>query len=111
MEAEATEVDCPCYVGEIGRDESARLGSVRRRDCRRLQPRWRRVGNSLLEEGRSRRAVRETLQQQRTAPHRSHDRLREAQIVLDEIELGLPALRKENLRGAGDPDFAIADHE
>jgi hypothetical protein len=31
--------------------------------------------------------------------------------VLDEVELGISALRKDYLRGAGNPDLAVVDHK
>src|SRR5918999_3279463 len=111
MKAETPEVHRPRYVREVGSDESARLGSVRRGDNRRFQPRRCRAGYSLLIEGRSHRPRGETLQEQGTATHRSHYGLFESQVMVDEIELGFPTLRKEDLCGTRDPDLPVLDHE
>ena len=73
-----------------------------RGDDRGLQPVRRRVGDALLEERLAAGPVRVALEQHRPALHRRHDRLLHPQVVVRQVELGLPALREEHLVGAGD---------
>ena len=75
------------------------------------QPVGRASGHALLEERRPVGAVREALHQGRSAAHRAHQRLGDAQVVVDEVELGLAALREEDLVGAGDAHLVPVDLE
>ena len=53
-----------------------------------------------------RRALRKPLHQHRPPAHRAQDRIFDAQVVLDEIELRLPALGEQQLAGTRDPNLA-----
>ena len=111
VEAEAAQVDGPGDVREVGGHERPRRRPVRRRDDRRLEPLRRRVGDALLEEGRAPGSRWEPLQEQRPAARRAHQRLGDAQVVANEVELRLAALGEEHLVGRGDPDLAAVDLE
>ena len=97
VEAEASKVDRPHDVGEVGGDESARGGAVRGAHDRGPQPVRRAVRDPLLEERRARGPVGEPLQQHRPAAHGRQERLADAEVVVDEVELGLAPLGEEHL--------------
>ena len=103
VEADATEVHRPHHVREVGRDHRVRRGAVRCAHDRRLEPFGGVLRYPLLEERRAFGTVREALHEHRPPAHGPHERLTDAHVVLDEIELGLTAFREEDLVGAGDP--------
>ena len=68
-------------------------------------------GTRFWKNDRPRRAVGEALHEHRTAAHGAQQRLADAQVVLDEITLGLAALGEEHLAGAGEADLAAVELE
>src|SRR5581483_12029179 len=111
VEPEAGEVDRPDDVRQVGEHERARRRPVRRADDRRLQPLGCVLGNALLEERAALGAVREALHQRRPAAGGAHERLRDGQVVPDELELRLAALGEEHLVGARDRELPAGDLE
>ena len=109
VKTKATEVDSPDHVREVGDHERARLRAVDRRHRRRPQPLGRVLRNALLEERRSLRALGEALHEHGATAHRPQQRLADAQVVIDEIALGLSALGEEHLVGTGEPDLTPGD--
>jgi hypothetical protein len=106
METETAEVHRPQHVGEVGRDQRLRGGSVRGADDGRLQPLGVGVRHPLLEEGRPPGTVGEALEQHRPPSHGPQQRLLDGLVVADEVELGVTALGEEHLARAGDRQLA-----
>ena len=79
-----------------------RLGAVRRRDRRRLEPGRRVLRDALLEERVTARAPREPLQHHRPAAHRREQRLPDRLVVADEVELGLAPRGEEHACRGGE---------
>src|SRR5207237_5173890 len=106
VEADAAEVDRPDDVGQVGRNERIRGGAIRgAHDCR-LQPLRAHIRDPLLEEGGTSGPVRIALKENRAALHRPHQRLLDALVVADKVELCLAPLGEENLAGTGDRNLA-----
>ena len=111
VEAEAPDVDRPHDVGEVDRDQGARRRAIRGAHRRRLQPVGRGLRDTFLKEVRPARAFGEALHQRRPAAHRAHQRLGEAEVVVDEVELGLAVLGEEHLVGVRDVELVPVDLE
>ena len=111
VEAEAAEVGRPHDVRDVADHQRTRRCAVHRADRRRLQPVGGCVRDALLEEAGPVGAVAEALQQNGTTLHRPENLLVDRQVVVDEVELGLAALREVDLVRVGDLDLAARNLE
>ena len=111
MKTQAGQVYGPDDVGHVGENERAGGGPVRRADDRGLQPLGRSLRNALLEERAALRAVREALHEGGPPAHSAHERLRDGEVVAQQVELRLRALREENLAWARNSDASPRDLE
>ena len=97
VEIDAAEVDGPHDVGNVDGAELARDSSAREGDGDGLQPVGLAVRYALLEEELSGGAVGVPLQHGGPGLDTAQRALAHREVVLDEVELGLAPLRKEDL--------------
>jgi hypothetical protein len=106
VEPEAGQVDRPDHVRHVGEHQRAAGRPVRGAHDRRLQPLRRIRRHSLLEERASLCAVREPLHEGRPPAGRPQQGLGDGEVVAHQVELGLAALREEDLVRARDRQIA-----
>src|SRR5207253_558485 len=111
IQVDAAEVDDPCQTGCVGTDDLVSGATTGELDRRCLDPGWTRGRRALLVERLALGAIRESLQVHRALGYAAQRGLGDAQVVVHQIELGLPETRKEHLVGIGDGDLDAVELE
>ncbi len=106
VEVDAPQVDHPGQLGGVA-DDNLLGGSARRKaEHRRLDPRRAVRGRSLLEEGLPLGALDKALERHRALGDAPHGALGDGQVVVEQVALGVPGKREEDLVRVGDLDLA-----
>ena len=106
VEPQTAQVHGPNDVSQVRDDERPRCRAVRRRDLDCLEPLRRALGHTLLEKRIPERSVGKPLQHRGAAACRKQDRLRDGEVITDDIQLARPETGEEDLAGVRDLDAA-----
>lgn len=111
VEVDAAEVDHPRELRHVAHDDLVCVASGREPERRHLDPVGSLRGRALLVERLLLDAVREALEEHRAPADAAHRAVGDGDVVADEVELGQPELREEDLRRVGDRDLTSRELE
>ena len=111
VEIDATEVDDPGELGRVAQHHFAGGAPGGELQLHGLDPEWPRLRGPLLEEENALRAVHVPLQRHRPATRPTQRAPGDRQVIADQIELRVSALREEDLLRIRDGDLASLDLE
>src|SRR5439155_26816323 len=98
-------------MGLVVRDELFGVAPAREGDRGRLEPLRRALRDALLEERLAGRPVDEALQGGWALPEMAESAVGGGQVVVAEVELGVPGFREEDLVRVGELNFLAGDLE
>src|SRR5215203_4954158 len=111
IEVEATQIHDPCQLCRVAEHDLVGGPARWERELDCLYPFWPVVGRALLKEGLLVGAVDEALEGHRPATGAAQRAVRDRQVVIDQIDLGVAGLRKEDLFRVAYRDRAAGDLE
>jgi hypothetical protein len=111
VEVDRAEVRRPGDVRDLGHAELVRVTAGRKAHAGRLDPVGSLLGHPFLVDRLALRPVRVSLELGRSVVEGPHDPVGDGDVVLDEVELRLPALGEEDLVWIGDANGTLSHLE
>src|SRR5438132_1979592 len=111
IQVDAAQVDDPRQASRVGTHDLVGGAATGELDRSCLDPGWARGRRALLVKRLAFGAIREPLEVHRAPGYATQRRVSNAQVVVNQVELGLPETRKEHLVGIGDGDLDAVELE
>ena len=111
VQVDAAEVDDPRQRGRVRDDHLVRGATRGKGEFDRRDERGQRCGGAFLEEELAAGAVRKALERHRPIPHPAQGPVGDREVVVHEVQLGDPGIRKEELGGVADGHLLPVDLE